>query len=441
MKSKILAVAVVAVVAVAGISAFVILSKDADSISVDASLSIMGNANNDFTIDSKDKDIVEKIINGELEFSDYPLADVNNDKSVNQEDLALLEKMINREKMEINVVCMGTDGNPYVQKINYPIQKTIVVGTNLLSTCIQVGATEFIKGYSSTGYGIAHKPVLDNAMNLKGSIFDLATDESKTKIRELDLQVGGLDAVITMPSPSYLKKSEAYISSAGIPILRIDSSDGFDSIGGALTIGYLYGKVTEGKAFNYAKKSYEVLDFIKNKVDGVPDEEKKTFMAITMGFYISETKSAYTGVCEFAGGKTVTTIEGNGSSKIEEKDEYYMNWNPNYIVSFRTLDYSINYKDIRTGKELTPQKTWEAYQKYFKDMGESYKNLVYINTSMPVICRIAYIASIFYPDFFDEGYADEVHQHFVDEYMSYLGADFDVKKDMTCVIKYSDIFS
>ena len=71
-------------------------------------------------------------------------------------------------------------------------------------------------------------------------------------------------------------------------------------------------------------------------------------------------------------------------------------------------------------------------------MGESYENLIYINTSMPVTCRMAYIAEIFHPDLFEEGYGDRVHQQFVDNFMGYLGY-FDITKDMTTMITYADV--
>ncbi|MDR1691095.1 MAG: hypothetical protein LBR42_04550 [Candidatus Methanoplasma sp.] len=441
MNAKIIALIVTAVIVVAGVGVFFLYGGDKSGpVSVDASLSIMGNADENATIDSDDLNIINDIISGDKAFSDYPLADVNNDKKVDSSDATAMQKMIGREPMKIYVMCRNASGEAYPQAIDYPLTKTVVVGTNLISTIIQVGAAEYVKGYTKTNYGVAHAPVLENAKGLNGTMFDLNTDDSKTAFNNLDIAVGGLDAVITMPSASYLRTSEQYISAAGIPVLRIDSSDGLDAIGGALTLGYIFGKNTEETAFNYAEKSYEILNYITDKVSGIKESEKKTFMAITMGYYISETDSPYTGVCAYSGGTTVSTLQGDGSVKIEEGQENYMNWNPDYIISFRTLDYSINYTDITTGTTLTPAQTWNNYAKYFSNMGDSYKNMIYVNCSMPVIYRIAYIAEIFYPDLFDAGYADKAHQEFVDEFMGYLG-DFDVTKDMACLITYSDVVS
>ncbi len=442
MNGKIIALSVVAIVVIATVAVYVVASGNgnSDNIEVDASLAIMGNANGDATIDSEDLEIVDGIIRGELSFSDYPLADANNDGSVTEADSALIRSMIENESgITIYVICSNADGSNYIQGITYPLRNTVVVGTNLLSTVIQVGAAEYVCGYSKTNYGVAHGLIISNARDLGGSIFDLNTDASIANFQSLDAEVG-IDAVITMPSASYLRTSESYITGAGIPVLRIDSSEGLDSIGGILTIGFLYGAETEEISYRFAEMCYEVLDYIIETVASVPDGERVSFMAITMGYYISEIDSAYTGVCEYAGGVTVSTLEGDGSTRIEEGSEYYLSWNPDYIISFRTLDYSIDYTDITTGTTLTPAETWNNYASYFQNMGESYENMIYINTSMPVICRIAYIAEIFYPDLFEEGFGDSVHQEFVDNFMSYLG-DFDVTTDMTTVITYDDIFS
>lgn len=441
MMKKVIAIVVVLIVIVAAIAAAVIVmggDKDKSNVDVQASLAVMGNANGDSKIDDKDLDVIEKIINGELKFADYPLADADNSGGVDQADLDLVKKMIAHESgIKINVVCKKGE-TQYIQKIEYPLKNTVVVGTNLISTMINVGCAENVCGYTKTNYGIAHAPIIDHATQLGGSITDLSTDQAKTNFSNLDTKVG-VDAIITMPSASYLKTSEAYLST--VPILRIDSSDGMDSIGGALTIGYIHGEESEKIAYKFAERSYEVLNEIEEKVKDLTADQKKTFMAITMGFYISEKNSPYTGVGEYAGGVSVSTLDGDGSQKIIDGATYYYNWNPDYIISFRTMDFSIDYTDISTGTTLTPTQTWEKYAKYFDMLGDSYKNMVYVNTSMPVICRMAYVAEIFYPDIFGDGYGDKVWQSFVDEFLGYLGDDFDVSKDMTNLITYDMIYN
>ncbi len=446
MNAKIIAIVAVAVVVVAGgAGAFVMMNQNKDPVKVDASLLIMGNADNNAKIDSGDVDVIKKIINGDEGYTleKYPLADANNDKAVNDADVELVEKMIKHEEgITINVVCTKTDKKTqYIQPITYPLKKTVVLGTNLISTHILVGAAEFIKGYTKTNYGVAHGSVIDHAEKLGGGIFDMDTDDSVKNFKALDAKIH-LDAVVTIPSESYLKTSESVVTDAGIPLIRLNSSDGMDSIGGALTIGYIYGEDCEKIAYKYAEKSYEVLNHITNKVKDIKDEDKKTFVAITMGYYFSEDESDYVGVGEFAGGKNICTLKGNGSTKIKDGDEYYKTWRPDYMISFRTLDYTIDYTDISKAKPttLTPKGTWDSYSKYFDMMGDSYKHLIYVNTSMPVICRMAYIAEIFYPDLFEDDYGNKVHQEFVNEFMDFLPDGFNVKTDMTVLITYDSVY-
>ena len=55
-------------------------------------LKIYGNANLDDTIDQRDVDYVEGIINGTQEYSE--LADANNDGNIGQEDIAQIEDIV-----------------------------------------------------------------------------------------------------------------------------------------------------------------------------------------------------------------------------------------------------------------------------------------------------------------------------------------------------------
>jgi len=433
MNSKILAIAIVTVVVAAGAGAYVMMSGNTSSqADIDASLSIYGNADNDYKIDSEDIAIVNKIISGELSASDHPLADANCDGNVDSADITLINEMI-QKKNGITIYVHDDAGS--VVGIEYPLQYIVPVGTNLISTIIQIGGADTVVGYTKTNYGISHGPVMGSTC-IGGSIFDMNTDASLNAFMSLDASIeGGVDAVISQNSVSYLKTCASYLENAGVTILRFNTAEGLDSIAGALTIGYILGQETEGQSIEYAQTSYRILSEIEEKLKSVKESDVKTSFSVTMGYYISGIDSDYTGLTALAGSPTVSTLTGSGSTKINDGDEYYLQWNADYIISYRTLDYSIDYTDVSTGVTLTPEETWEKYMEYFKEM-DCYENMVYINTSMPVVCRIAYLAEIFYPEIFGEGYGDSVHQEFVDRFMSYLGDDFDVSEDMTCVITY-----
>ncbi|WP_019177021.1 hypothetical protein [Methanomassiliicoccus luminyensis] len=434
MNTKIIAVILVVVLAGTGVGAYLLMNQGSATLAkVDAPLSIYGNADNDYKIDEDDVSTVEKIISGELKANEYPLADANYDGAVDSKDVDHLRDMIDKKK---GITVYVFDASGATVGIEYPLEHIVPVGTNLISTIIQIGGAQTVVGYTKTNYGVAHSPILNNAVQLGGGIFDLDTDDSINAFKNLDASIdGGIDAVVTQNSDSYLKKSASFLEGAEVTILRFDTAEGLSSIDGALTIGYLLGEDCEKQAINYALMSYEILDEIKEKLKEVDPADVKTSFSVTMGYYVARIDSDYTGLTALAGSPTVCTLEGDGSAKMDQGDEYYKAWNADYIVSYRTLDYSIDYLDMTKGKTMTPVDTWKAYMTYFDEL-DCYENLIYINSSIPVVCRIAYLAEVFYPEIFGDGYGDSVHQEFVDTFMSYLGDDFDVSQDMTTLITY-----
>lgn len=99
------AIAVAAVVAVAAV-AFVAMDDDNDSSKPDLTIGdvdgirliVYGNANNDDTIDSDDRAIIQSIVDGETVWnsSKAPYADANADGTVDSKDLDLVDAIINR---------------------------------------------------------------------------------------------------------------------------------------------------------------------------------------------------------------------------------------------------------------------------------------------------------------------------------------------------------
>ncbi len=432
MDKRIVAILIVVILIVASVGVYMMFVKpsgDSD-IKVQAQLSICGNANQDYKIDSDDLSLIDDIIKGKALASDYPLADANHDGKVDDADYAFVKSMIKKENKYLYVY---DDAKQFV-KVNYPVTKSVVVGTNPITTAILVGATPYLLGYSSTSYPIIHKPLIDNAQKLGGTITDLNTDEALQNFSDLDAKCGGLDVVIALPS--YLKKSASFIEKADIPIVKLDPRYGWDSITGALTMGYMYGETCEKRAQDFALYTFKTLNAINEKLEKVTSKE--TYLSVASGNNIGQLESAYNKVCDYAGGTPIAKLPGNSAEQIEKGSEGYKNYNPDHIISFRTLDYSIDWTHAVTGKVTTPQMEWDSYKEYWEDM-DCYENLVYINLAMPVIAQIAYVAEIFYPDLFGEGYGDSVHQYVVDHFMEYLGKNFDVSTDMTTTFGYDDV--
>lgn len=105
MNSKIIAVVIVAILAVAGIGVVVLTTGNDDSYqTVETNrLVVYGNANNDDTINDHDLDIVKSIADGESVWDSQsnPFADTNADGVIDSKDVDLLEKIIKKEPCEV----------------------------------------------------------------------------------------------------------------------------------------------------------------------------------------------------------------------------------------------------------------------------------------------------------------------------------------------------
>ncbi|MBQ8644016.1 MAG: hypothetical protein IJ469_05070 [Candidatus Methanomethylophilaceae archaeon] len=435
MNTKIAAISVAMIVVVAGVAVFLVTSPgdESEPVDVQASLSIYGNVNGDYVIDNDDVELIGSIIDGQEDVDKYPLADANNDGAVDRDDEDFIKSMISKENDYLYVL----DDEDKTVKVNYPLRKTVLAGTNVLTTAMLVGATDYILGFPSSSYPVIHKPLFDEDKMLGGTILDMNTDAAMDNFMKLDQECGGLDAVIALPGKSYLKTSAEFISGAGIPIIRLDPRYGWDSIDGALTMGYMYGEETEKISQKFAELTFKYLEDIEDKVSKITD--KKTYLSVAAGSNIGQLDSVYNKVCDYAGGTPIANIPGDSAEKIEIGSEGYKNYDPDFIISFRTLDYSIDHVHAINGSVTTPADEWKSYQSYWEDM-DCYKDLHYVNLAMPVIAQIAYVAEILYPEEFGEGYGDKVHQEFVDNFMKYLGEDFDVSTDMTTTFGYEDIY-
>ncbi|UAL07411.1 MAG: hypothetical protein KRP56_06175 [Candidatus Methanogranum gryphiswaldense] len=431
---KIIAVVVVAVVVIAGAWIYLVHNdnKGSDSIDVDTALSIMGNANQDYTIDDEDLTIVKDIISGSKSFEEYPLADANNDGTIDSSDVAIVEKLISRESTIVYVI----DQDSNVVEMSYPLKNVVTVNVDMTSLFLVIGGLDSIAGYiTSTDYTSLLGPVYSSDAELLTTGNSRSIDSTAyLNIKNIDTELyssGGIGAIFVMTTDN-LGGYGSDFQAAGIPTVIIKCGDPTSSIDAALTIGFLLGTDTEETALNYVDSCYDILDYVSEKVSTV--ETKETCIAFSQYYALCQTESQYTIITELAGGNNITQLEGTSSVKLANTEAITQYDGVQHMINFRTMDL-IN----QTDSDIVS--TWEKYMSYFFNC-TSYEDLVYLNAAIPVACRVAYAAEIMYPDLFS-GYADKVFQEFVDEFMGYLNdaqsdGDFDVTQDVTTTITYSD---
>ena len=127
-----------------------------------------------------------------------------------------------------------------------------------------------------------------------------------------------------------------------------------------------------------------------------------------MTYSVSGTDSEYFAMTELAGGKNLA--DWSDKTRNFEKGDtwlYESKYNPDYLFHFKSMEY---------GKTATAEEL-DAYKGYFKETN-AYKAGHYylINGVVPLHVRLAWMASIMYPDCFEDGWVDQLFQEYMDTY-------------------------
>lgn len=422
MNSKIIAIAAIAIVITAGCGAFLIMNDEEGgyrSTDNTGRLAIMGNANNDDYLDKEDLATIDAILDGTVNSDDYPLADANNDGKVDSEDRKMVERMIDREAMSIYYV----NGNDEIKSVSYPLNRTVVVGTNAALTMQAVGAVKAGKVVGTTGEATKDYCLFSDFKDLpKVSTSILVADYDAVT------NIGNVDAIITMSSKSYLK-NESTFTEAGIDVVRISSSDGMKAISVALTIGYLLN--LEESANEYAKFCDKVISHVTEKKNTIDSSDVKTCLCATMANHVSGTISDFYGLTTMCGGNNVADWSTT-TKQFNDGDEWLLNakYHVDVFIHFHNYGYD-------TSADLSSM--YNTYRENF-DAIQTVKdgNYYMINGNMPAVVRLAYTASILYPEVFGADYGDIVHQEYIDSFIDNLSSEGYKVTDMKFVLTDSD---
>ena len=417
MKSvKLIAIIAVVIVVVAGIGVAFMLNDNSPYRSDDDTgrLMIFGNADNNDYLDNEDISTLEKIIAGEMDAT--PLSDANQDGKVDQSDIDWVRKMVDREPMEIYYQYIY-DGNKITKSVKYPVGNIVAVGTNVTVTIKALGGVKNVVAMHGGDMDLTLFSDMVGIPKVSSSILDADLEEvSKYKV----------DAIVTQDSASYLK-NESLFAAAGIGVIRVSASDGLESLTGILTLGYLMD--LEERANSYVQFCDEILDRVISSVgsDSMKDSDRVTALSVTMTNYLGGLPSDYYAATQLAGAKNLADWDTT-TKRFNIGDEWLLEskYDADFIIHARGIGYgSVDINNV-----------WGTYSIYFTDMrAYSEGNYVILNGNMPVSLRLAYMATIFYPDIFGADWADQLHQRYIDDYMDNLSEKgYDVKVDGVFVI-------
>lgn len=446
MKSNVtmIAIALVAVVAIAGAAVFILNGngEGGEELLDKTALPIYGNANDDTTIDQKDIDLIQKMIDESIPLEDYPFADADRDGAVTSKDIAIVQKIINGENTPVWFVDQYdlVAGKYHYVKIDYPLRDIVTQNADMLLLTMMIDADDVVAGYVANianypneFYKVTHngfsKQVGETARYI-GSTDWVGIKNLDVELQEEGRQIGA----IVVHSKAALGDYEDDIIAAGFPLIFLRCTDPIYSIDAALLLGTLMGPDHAAKATVFANDCKHTISEVSDIVGNIADKDKKRFISLCMICYIAQDESQYTKLGIQAGGKSVVGISGNSSERLQDVEA---------ITKYNNkIDYMINCT-TQDCTNVTATSLWEDNGVRYMAKSTHYKDMFWINMSMPVPCRVMYVASMFYPDLVSKADADAYFQSTVDKYMPYLHETvsdgyFDVSKDMFTIITYQD---
>ena len=417
-QKKLGAIVIVALIVI-GAGAIYLLagSDDSQAEKFNSELLIYGNANGDLVIDNKDVNIIQDIIDGKRDFSDYPMADANQDGKIDEADLTVVKALIAGNNTTVYVKCLNSEGEAISVAVSYPMKNVVPFGTNIVEPFLYVGGGEYVAGYFSSTYP-NQEASMTGAVDLKGSSREI-TDAAWQNFMQLDADLqdeGGVGALlIDHSAKSFSEDRLKDLNAANIPVIRYASADQVQEIATALTLGFLCGKTTEAMGLSYAESSLEIYNAIQNKVKDLNDDERATVINFTMWIFVCQNDSTFNQSPEYVGAvpyyKTNSDFKadytGSRSSKMQTVDALANYDDADYLINNRSLDIG------QTDMNSVIVEQWEKNMQYFENL-DNYHNLVYVNNILPGSLRLAYMAAAIYPDLFTKEWADGYLQTFID---------------------------
>ena len=449
MKSNVtmIAIALIAVVAIAGVALFLMNSGGNDDVPDEdilekTDLPVFGNANGDTAVDSKDVDLIKKMISDKTSISKYPFADANRDGVLNDKDVEIVQKIIAGDDTQVTFIDQYdlVAGKYRYVTIDYPLKDIVTQNADMLMLTVMIDADDQVAGYVAN---IANYPnefykVLNNGVSQQlGATARYISAADWAAIKDLDIELqskGSKIGALLVHSNSALGDFKDDIEAAGIPLIYLRCTDPVYSIDAALLLGFLLGPDYSSKARMFVEDCYSTIKEVTQMVSEIPEDQKKRFIALSMKIYVAESESQYTNIGIQAGGIEMSGLEGNSSTKLQDTEAITKyNDKIDNMLNCSTQDCVV----------VDPKDLWELSDMRYLEKSTHYHDMVWINMSMPVPCRVMYAASVFYPDLVSHDDADDYFQLMVDKYMSYLDktvsdGDFDVRTDMFTTISYQD---
>jgi iron complex transport system substrate-binding protein len=389
-------------------------------------LEIYGNANMDDKIDSSDVTYLQQIIGGSK--TQTLFADANKDGTVDANDITQVNAIINGDASKIYLL----DGNSQNISVSLPANRLVVEYNQNTELVLILGIEDLVVGIDAgvepvkdlfypdnpdiVSVGQMSSPDYEAVLNLNPTTLLTFTAATTDKAAHLP----GVDVV--------------YLGLYNPNVTHPEASSVFQGI---LKAGYIFNKVD--RATEYANWLLDLTSYISEKVNTIPEDQRKTVM-ITNCPTLSSTPKAYTALdtlgqaCILAGGENIAASLTGKSITIDT--EYIVDHDPDYIF-LHTVRYTYGggTMEPEQGIDATDpsgmQTQLDQYvtQPGFDGLTAVQNDQVYLiagdfrNNAMGGTLGAVYMAKVLYPDVFADFNPQEIHQ----EYLTYfLGLDYDL---------------
>ncbi len=436
MNSKVVAVILVAVVIVAAVGGYMVMNKGGDDNKIDdpdtkiavktldrpedTLLRVFGNVNGDAYINDDDVSMLVDILNGKTEQTFY--ADVNQDGYITAEDVDYLKGIIKGDSTRLYYQNYKYD----TKSVAVPVGNITVIYYQVLEAVALLGAYDRV--VASDEYSVVDKasqfPGAENIKNLG----------NKAEITAEDLMSAGTKTIISGSAAYHISEDVEKALPADYDMVRLcNGASGLEIVWHVVTLGYILG--SDG-GYEYLDFYNKVMDLINDRTKDLKESDMETSMSVYFDssekFKIHCKNSGSYEVLQFA--KTKNTAEG----LYEKYNTLYYYADPEFVYASQEQN-GLDRFVFTTKSQIigsNQEDFMKTYYDYMKASGldklESYQSgksiaICYnLTNSTPLMLGPLVLASIIYPDLFEDVDVYEYLQEFYDKFTL---MDFDVKTD------------
>ena len=439
----IISIAVVAILIVAGIGAVLVGNHDngkdnsGTANTLGCKLRVLGNANQDNYLDSKDIDAINDIINGKTIWNreTNPLADANNDGIIDSNDIALVKKFINGESATMYYL----DWNNSVSSVPYPLTSYLGNTYGILtgfSTGLDIG---YILGIESSFTYMCSGDI--NASQLDTTLYPTAASMKSVSMKTPDIAALYADNVrVIMGDERFVKLYQENAEAAGMTIIKLPENrtlNGVDSMDTLITMGAMCN--LQDKTASYIDFMEKTTEKIQKAIEKASVKTKSYIIPYTAPGYLPEIYVDAHGTAsqvladvslleKLPVSSKITTTAADGFDVVTAAE----------LVALNPEIFVCSMFAYASDKDVTYQQYVDAFKDFVKT-GFDKSNaqifaLPFEDCSLAGLATVLVLASMIWPDSFDSEDAWNTMQEYFDNFTRFSG---DIRNSKFAPLSYS----